>query len=138
MLLAGIWVISGIVDRDLVTWRIFLLHALRGVGLVWGVFECLRYSAALEKRAALGLADRTTAHRIWLWGVGGAAQVVVVGLEVASELVTGAALATTPMGLHVTSLLGLVGVGAIALAFFPPASYLGWISRRAESAGQPA
>jgi hypothetical protein len=79
-----------------------------------------------------------TAHRIWLWGVGASAQLVVIGLELASELTTRAALGATALGLHATSVLGLTGAGAIALAFFPPASYVALVSRRAEAARQPA
>jgi hypothetical protein len=79
-----------------------------------------------------------TAHRIWLWGVGGSAQLVMIGLEVGSQIATGAPLAGTALGLHVTSVLGLSGAGAIALAFFPPASYLAFVSRRSNAAAQPA
>jgi hypothetical protein len=136
--LVCVWMIGGVVDRDPSLWRTFLYHGLRGVGTLWGVYECFQYAARLRKRAALGLADVMTAHRIWLWGVGGSAQLVMIGLEVGSQIATGAPLAGNSLGLHVTSVLGLSGAGAIALAFFPPASYLAFVSRMSNAAAQPA
>jgi hypothetical protein len=132
-LLTVVWLVGSLIDRDPAMWRVFLYNGLRGVGTSWGVYECFRYAGALRKRAALGLADAMTAHRIWLWGVGGSAQLVVIGLELGSQMTTGTALGATPLGLHITSALGLAGAGTVALAFFPPAAYVAFVTRRASA-----
>jgi hypothetical protein len=123
-LLSCAWMGWVLVDRDPSSARSVMFLGVRGIGMAWGAFECFRYAASLRKRAALGLGDAFIAHRIWLWGVGAISQTVVISLDLGSWAVVGTALAATPFGLHVTSLIGLVGAGAIALAFFPPRAYV--------------
>ena len=94
------------------------------------MYECLRYSALLRRRVEYGLGGSMVAHRIWLWGMGAIAQVVVLLFEVVSWYATGDVLMSTSLGLHLVSLLGLAGSVAIALAFFPPSGYVRFISAR--------
>ena len=92
--------------------------------MAWAGYECFNYHAMLKKRVALGLSDSMTAHRFWLWGIASLATVTTIGLDLAFWLTSGASLASHPIGLHTMSLLGVVGVVSIALAFFPPAAYV--------------
>ena len=131
--LAMVWMMSAIADRDPAVWRAALMLCVRGLGMFWAAYECFRWSAALRKRVALGLAEAMIAHRIWLWGLGASAQVVVIALDLGCQLNAGEALAATPLGLHATSLLGLVGISAIALAFFPPRAYIRLVGKQAET-----
>jgi len=131
--LAAVWmgwalVVAGTTDG--VTARSLLLLSLRGVGLAWAGYECFRYSAMLRRRVAVGLGDPLIAHRIWLWGVSAVAGLTAISMDIASWTVAGQPLAATPGGLHLTSSLGLISVGAIGLAFFPPALYLRTLERR--------
>jgi len=123
------WVASIFMAPDASNDRSIIFTITRLVGMIWSMSECLRYSAMLRRRARLGLADPMIAHRIWLWGMGAVAQVVVLLFEVVSWYTIGMALMGTTMGLYLVSMLGLVGTSAVALAFFPPASYVGFITR---------
>lgn len=108
---------------------------IRLVGQAWSTYECVRYSRMLNRRAELGLADPMLAHRIWLWGMGAVAQVIVLLCEVGAWYKTGGALVSSPTGLHITSVLGLSGITAVYLAFFPPAAYVRFIEGRRARAG---
>jgi hypothetical protein len=111
--------------------RAMAMWVARGVGMSWAAYECFRYSAMLQKRVALGLADPMMAHRIWLWGVGAVASIVMIVLDISSWFIAGAALGSFPVGLHLTSFFGVIGTMAIALAFFPPRAYVDLIERGA-------
>ena len=87
----------------------------------------------LRRQVELGLSEPIIAHRFWLWAVGSGAQVVGFALDLVCWYAIGTALSTTAIGLHVTSLMGLVGIVAIALAFFPPAAYVDFIQRRSST-----
>ena len=104
-------------------------NIVRFAGMGWSSYECLRYSAMLQRRVKLGLAEPMVAHRIWLWGVGACAQTLVIGFDMACRFWTGIQLADTAAGLSVLSLFGLVGVVALACAFFPPAAYVRLVTR---------
>jgi hypothetical protein len=132
--LACFWMASALWFLNTGEWltaRSVLLLMVRGVGLAWAGYECLRYSAMLNKRAAVGLGDPLIAHRIWLWGFAALAALLVIVLDIASWGLSGQPLAATPVGLHAMSLFGLLSISGIAFAFFPPAAYVRMIERRA-------
>jgi hypothetical protein len=133
-LLAVGWMGWALVDREPSSVRSVAFLLIRGVGMGWAAWECFRYAAQLDRRVAIGLAEPMIAHRIRLWGVGASAQCVSIGLDLGAVSVTGEALAATAIGLNLTSALGLVGTVSIALAFFPPRTYVRWVSGAAESA----
>ena len=139
----GVWIGAGwlacVLPGETVTladttWTNLLFLAGRLSVYGFGAFEAFRYSAMLQRRVALGLADPVSAHQIRLWGVAwvcvavlGTTSVVIMhfGGEAAFEW------AWPP--------LLLSGLNAAAwvctwLAFFPPVSYQRWVERaRAEA-----
>jgi hypothetical protein len=130
--LACVWMIASLALTGTSEWlaaRSMLLLTVRGVGMVWAAYECLRYSAMLRRRVAVGLGDPMIAHRIRLWGFSALAAFLVIMLDIASWGLSGQSLASTPMGLHAMSMFGLFSVCAISLAFFPPAVYVRIIER---------
>ncbi len=131
--LAVVWMVSALLFIGTGEWlaaRSMLLLTVRGVGMTWAAYECLRYSTMLRKRAAIGLGDPLIAHRIWLWGAAALAALFPIVLDLASWALSGQPLAATPMGLHTMSIFGLISICGIGLAFFPPAVYVRMIEHR--------
>lgn len=126
--LACVWMSASLVSPEPSTPRSIGFLLLRLVGMTWAAWECFRYAAQLRRRVVLGLAEPMIAHRIQLWGVGAVAQCIAIGLDLGAFAAIGASLASMPAGLHVISVLGLVGTAAIALAFFPPKAYVRMIT----------
>lgn len=131
-LVAGFWMVHTLVSPGITAWRSVMLLTVRDLGMVWAAFEGFRYSGMLRKRVALGLAEPIVAHRIWLWAVGAALQVIVLSLDLGTWFATGAFLMASPLGLFLAAGLGLIGAWAIAFAFFPPSAYVKFISRQSE------
>jgi hypothetical protein len=129
LLVAG-WFLVGTLDPGGSAARSAIYQGMRGAGMAWAAFECFRYSGKLQRRVALGLAEPMVAHRIWLWGVGASASLFTIGLDLVTLLSTGASLVSTSAGLNVTSVVGVIGTGSIALAFFPPRVYENALLRR--------
>lgn len=118
-LVAVSWAYSAVTGA----WMPLLFLAVRGGGMVWAALEAFHYSAMLRRRIVLGLAEPMMAHRIWLWGVGATAQTVVIALDSASWIATGASLSQFVAGVCFTAVIALIGSAAVALAFFPPRAY---------------
>lgn len=108
--------------------RSHLYEATRLALYTWTAYECFRYSGLLKRRVKLGLAEPIVAHRIKLWGIAGLAQIPTSALPFIQMLGGGdAKVLSSADTLYVASVLGVVGTGSIALAFFPPAFYTRWI-----------
>ncbi len=110
--------------------RTLYYESVRLLTFAWTSFECFRYAARLRRRAALGLGDPVIAHRIGLWGIASAAQIVTTSLAVFYGAVWQMRLFEAPVGMILMSLFGLCGAVCIALAFFPPRPYARWIEDR--------
>jgi hypothetical protein len=124
---ASLWAVWAL-EMPETSWdRTIYYTYVRLIGQAWGMYECFRYSSMLRRRVDLGLAEPMVAHRLWLWGMGGFTQVIVLSWEVVTWYATGTLLAATPMGLHLTSALGLAGITTTALAFFPPDAYVRFV-----------
>ena len=130
-----VWAYLSMISSSTTVGNSVLLLVLRGSAMGWAMFEAFRYAAMLRRRMALGLAQPMMTHRFWLWGVGAAAQFSVIVIDTMMWLGTGGGLDGSSAGIEVTAALGLVGAVAVALAFFPPISYVGFIEKRA---AQPA
>lgn len=129
--LAAFWMVLALSgDSGRSEFRATLMLSIRGTGMAWAAAECFYCSAQLRRRAAIGLADPLVAHRIWLWGVGATAALVSISLELGSWVVYDHPLQSRPIGMHLMSLLGLIGTLAVYLAFFPPDAYARWIAGR--------
>jgi len=107
-------------------------EVLRLSGMLWGSIEAFRYYTAMRRRLALGLADPVVTNRFLLWAIAMAAGVSVIGVSAymsASGLVN-------PNAWPYLALAILTAISPVAqwLAFFPPRSYLGWITSRAPEA----
>ena len=131
--MAVIWAILAFQAESPIASLSLMLLSVRGTGMLWAAAEAFRYSAMLRRRVALGLSEPGIAHRFWLWGIGAAAQTLVISLDFGSWLVHGSGLDQLPLGVAATALIGLVGSIAVALAFFPPARYLEAVLRRADA-----
>jgi len=130
-LLALAWMVSTLIDSEPSVMRSVGFLLLRLFGMGWAAWECFRYAKGLRKRAALGLGDPMVAHRIWLWGIGASAQCLQIGLDLCWWTASGQSFSSSAAGLHLTSLLALLGASCVALAFFPPRAYVDVVSRSA-------
>jgi hypothetical protein len=112
-----------------------LFTASHGLPLAWAVFESVRYSLQLARRAKLGLADPIVVDRVRLWGISiGSAWVINLASSIGALM--GIDFAASTVGALVIAPLGLLAAGTIWLAFLPPRAYLRWVTARA--ATQPA
>jgi len=100
----------------------------------WGSWESLRYYAMLRRRIPLGLADPVVANRIALWGVASGLMACLFPVNLVVVLLTGIAQETVASSVF-QSVAGLTVAVLIALAFFPPVSYLRRIAGRAARYG---
>ena len=109
-----------------------LLQVASTLAFGWTSLEGFVQARMAGRRAALGLADRSTVHRFWLWGVFGASTTMLsLAFLVSQQL--GRAPAEDPM-VHVASaLLGGLSSAVMALAFFPPKAYTRRVSSRART-----
>ncbi len=112
--------VFGWLPQDSIT---LLQRSCRLFGMGWAAYECFRHSAMLRKRVAFGLADGFTAHRVWLWGLGASGQALCCTIELFATWRFAVNISSMPLGFTIHSVIGLVGIGSIALAFFPPAFY---------------
>jgi len=101
---------------------------------VWIAAEGAIHFARAERRRAVGLSDRETAHRFALWGIFGLAQVgasvSLLPLYVVFERV---GYVTASMD----ALLGgceLLSIAAVWLTFYPPAPYRRWLEQSSPAA----
>ncbi len=92
----------------------------------WACAESLLFHVKLRRRIAVGIGDPLVANRFLLWGL-------YAGSYCASQILFSAALASPdgytnldPFSIVFT----LLGVGALWLAFFPPAGYRAWLQAR--------
>ncbi len=98
----------------------------------WSSFESLRQYAMHRRRLALGLSDPVVANRLLLWSLMGLATLAVIVID-ALLLYGGSRFAREIVIPLVTSSGGLVAAACLALAFFPPDSYLAGLRRHAAS-----
>lgn len=122
------WMWAILTDSGAPLIRPLLYQGVRAVGMAWAGWECLRYSAMLRRQVRLGLAEPMIAHRIGLWGLGALASLLVILLDLGSLVGSGTSLVASPGGLYLTAFIGLFAAGTIALAFFPPASYVRFVA----------
>jgi len=99
-------------------------------GYGWTSFASLRQYAMHRKRLALGLADPVVTNRMLLWGMMGLTTITVVVID-GFLLYRGSDFARDIVIPLVTSAGGLLFGVFLALAFFPPSSYLDAVRRRA-------
>ncbi len=104
--------------------RVLVSQSTRLVGFAWCIYECFRYAQLIRKRARLGLALPSLAHRFRLWGVACSAQFTGALIMLLSTVVP------IPLSANylIQSPLAAAAVICIGLAFFPPANYIRWIS----------
>lgn len=128
--MAAYAVIAFMPDADPVS-RNYIYESIRFGLFGWTAFECFRYRGLLRKRVSLGLAEPMMAHRIGLWGIAGASQMVTSAMPFMQLLIRqdGSVLTSVTL-LYVASGLGLLAAVCIALAFFPPSFYVGWVDAR--------
>jgi hypothetical protein len=107
---------------------------LSGGAYSWTSFESLRHYAMYRRRLALGLADPAVVDRMLLWGLMGAATVLVVVLDAILLYTASAPVRETAIPL-ITCGGGLVVGLLLTLAFFPPPRYLAAVRRRAARSG---
>jgi hypothetical protein len=130
----GFWYFMAAEQAGTVWVRPVLFQALRGIGMTWSAFECFHYSDRLRRRASLGLADPLMAHRFWLWAIGATSALLVCTLELLVWGLSDVTFSALPLGLMLVAALGLVGSTSVALAFFPPASYVRFVRHRLDGA----
>lgn len=110
-----------------------LRGALGLATLLWAGIESLRYYGLMRKRQALGMADPVVTDRFRLWAI---AMLCSAAISCASLLLqlAGIAMMATTGGALLVGGMGLVSAGAVALAFFPPRSYVEHVQARATAA----
>jgi hypothetical protein len=94
----------------------------------WMSVEALRYQSKMQRRLALGLADRVVTNRFGVWGVSS-------GISSALIAVLTYLMASNPNGLlgndiassAIVSASGLVSTFGWWLTFMPPKAYTTWI-----------
>lgn len=105
----------------------------RNVAFIWLPYEAFRYHGMLRRRLPLGLTTPRVVNQMFLWGFAGATTLVVQAVAVTASVLGvehryGVALAL------VFAVSGMLGGGAIWLAFFPPAFYVRFVERGADEA----
>lgn len=96
----------------------------------WTGVESTRHYLRHRQRLALGLADPVVTNRMLLWGLMGLTTCGIVLID-AGLLFSGSVYAREILIPLVTSMGGVVFGAFLMLAFFPPASYLRVVRRRA-------
>ena len=91
---------------------------LRGIALLWGGTESLRYWRLLRKRIALGLADPIVARRFLLWGVALFGNGITNSIDATMKLFVVQALDYPILSLT-TTFAGLMAACCLTLAFWP-------------------
>jgi hypothetical protein len=121
--LEGAWEGVGI-DRPWY-WPYFLGYS---VPLIWLTFEAFHAYARAKKRLRIGLCEGAVVNRYLLWGCFGAFQVlacagvIIVALDSITDNVVSGWSDILLTGTEMAS------IGALWLAFFPPAAYLSWLT----------
>jgi len=115
----------------------------------WAFYESLRYWRAMRRRDSLGLADPIVTNRFLLWSIWTGAVSALPLIALALRLVAILALGSEPddrlLGTELAmAMLKFVAIffvavaplaaTALTLSFFPPATYLERVRRRARSA----
>jgi hypothetical protein len=108
-------------------WTIWFTLPLRTAIYVWATYETLDYWWKLRRRERIGLVDPLVVNRLFLWGLGLFA-ILVLWIH-ALMLAVGPAQGREVVGSVVTTALVLVCAASHWLAFFPPAV---WRRRFAE------
>lgn len=96
----------------------------------WSGVEAFALSAVLRKRARIGLVGPEVARRVFFWGVGGIAGLVMMGAGFANHFVFGEQLLLPSMAI-LQATAGVVSALAIYAAFFPLPS---WVAGRSGEA----
>jgi hypothetical protein len=99
----------------------------------WSSYAALSEWSLHRKRLALGLADPVVTNRLLLWGLMGITIIAIVVIDTAA-LYSGSDFARLTIIPLATSAGGLLYGAFLALAFFPPASYVAALRRRHGSA----
>lgn len=94
---------------------------LRGIALLWGGTESLRYWAQLRKRINLGLADPIVARRFLLWGIALFGNGITNSIDATMKFFVTQAL-DYPLLSLTTALAGLMAAICLTLAFWPSRS----------------
>jgi hypothetical protein len=97
--------------------------------LLWSGCEALWHHRLLARRIALGLADPVATNRMFLWGFAMCTAASISAMSLTAEAL-GHRVLGTALGAALVGLPGLVCASALALAFWPPAGYLGWVEGR--------
>ena len=97
-------------------------------------FSALRYAARLDKQVRFGLADPLVANRIRLWGWVGVIVVFQYGVTIVASAMYGVAGDEVQGTTVLIGAMGFVVAVLLTLAFFPSATYRGWIERRSARA----
>ena len=110
---------------------------------IWIAIEAfLSYSSA-RRRARVGLCDPVVANRYFLFGCLGVDQIAICFtdfLEMMSVAASaGTGFATISAGFDFAlGTIEIVGIVVLFLVFFPPATYLSWITGAQQNADSPA
>jgi hypothetical protein len=75
-----------------------------------------------RRRLALGLSDAVVSNRLLMWGVFGISSTLLCTVLLLVQL-SGQPTTTSPLAQLSQALFGLLGSGAVTLAFFPPRAY---------------
>jgi hypothetical protein len=90
---------------------------------VWSALETRIAFARSRRQLALGLTDAVTSNRFVLWSAA-SASFAAIGFAAAAAAVAAAGALTVLQALLFVAIAGIV-----ALAFFPPATYLRWLAK---------
>jgi hypothetical protein len=95
---------------------------------VWSALETRIAFARSRRQLALGLTDAVTSNRFVLWSAA-SASFAAIGFAAAAAAVAppGAAVAGALTVLQALLFVAIAGI--VALAFFPPATYLRWLAK---------
>lgn len=100
----------------------------------WTSVEGLHNWRMARRREALGLGDPVVTNRFLLWGVVGLIQTAVNTLSAVLHA-NGVGIMSSPLGLFVVAVAGLLGAVFLTLTFMPPPAYLAFVRGRAAAPG---
>ena len=94
---------------------------------VWSAIETGLAFGRSRRQLALGLADAATSNRFLLWSAASAG-FAAIGFAAAAAVVTPSGGALEALLVALQALLFVAVAAIVALAFFPPAAYLRWLT----------